>query len=286
MNAMHTVEARVEVTDLEYVLFFLKAVWYTLGAVVICGLCVSLLRSLFVRMLGGRFGQGVVIATSMLGTPVHEVGHALMCLLFGHTITDASLWQPASEDGNLGFVTHAYNPRNPYHVLGNLFIGIGPIFSGLGVLTLALWLGFPNTCEAYLSTASSMAAAGDGGLVIFLEGLKMLPRMLDEILHGTDVPLWGRIVALIVILSVAQHISLSVADIKGALKALPLYLVIILLLTVICCLIGSTAMTAVTGGLAAFSAYLTALFVIVLVSALLQLLVALPLWMLRKLLGR
>jgi type IV secretory pathway VirB3-like protein len=45
-------------------------------------------------------------------------------------------------------------------------------------------------------------------------------------------------------------------------------------------------MEAVTAALARFSAYLTALFVIVLVSALLQLVIALPVWLIRKLLGR
>ena len=126
-----------------YVLFFLRVLWYTLGAVVICGLAVSLCRKLFVSMMGGGFGRGVVLATSIIGTPIHELGHAVMCVLFGHRITAMSLWQPFSNDGNLGYVTHAYRRKNLYHILGNLFIGVGPIFSGLGVLTLALLLGFP-----------------------------------------------------------------------------------------------------------------------------------------------
>lgn len=269
-----------------YVLFFLQVLWYTLGAVVICGLCVSLCRKLFVSMMGGGFGRGIVMATSVVGTPIHELGHAIMCILFGHTITKMSLWQPFSEDGNLGYVTHAYRPRNPYHVLGNLFIGIGPIFSGLGVLTLALMLGFPDTFTAYSTTAAAMAKGGEGGLPLFLEGLKMLPRMVEEAGSGAAVPVWGRVIAVLVILSVAQHISLSPADIKGSLKAIPLYLVLVLILTLVCALIGQSAMEAVTAALARFSAYLAALFVIVLVSSLLQLAVALPVWLLRKLLGR
>ena len=71
-----------------YIRFFLLAVWYTLGATVICGLGVFLCRTLFVRMLGGGAGRGVLLATSIIGTPVHEMGHALTCLLFGHAITD------------------------------------------------------------------------------------------------------------------------------------------------------------------------------------------------------
>lgn len=271
---------------MEYVLFFLGALWYTLGAVAVCGLCVSLLRVLFIRMMGDGIGRGAVMATSILGTPVHELGHALMCLAFGHRITDMSLWQPTSPDGRLGYVTHAYSPRNLYHVLGNLFIGIGPIFSGLAVLTLALWLGFPDAFAAYMSAAADMAASGEGFFTLLLEGLKMLPRMLDELVHGTDVPTWGRIVALVVILAVSQHISLSPEDLKGSLSAIPLYLAIILVLTVVCGLLGTAAMGAVTGALARFSACLTALFVVVLASSFIQVLVALPVWGLRMLFGR
>ncbi len=271
---------------MEYALFFVRVLWLTLGSAVVCGLCVALFRRIFISMMGGGFGRGVVLATSILGTPVHELGHALMCLLFGHTITDMSLWQPSSPDGRLGYVTHAYRPRNFYHVLGNLFIGIGPIFSGLGVLTLAFWLGFPRTFSAYMTAASSMAANGEGFIALFAEGIKMLPRMLEEGMSDTEIPLWGRVIALVVILAVSQHISLSPEDIKGSLTAIPLYAILVLMLTVICGLLGADAMTKVTGALAQFSAYLTALFVIVLVSALVQLLVALPVWALRMLFRR
>ena len=187
-----------------YIRFFLLAVWYTLGATVICGLGVFLCRTLFVRMLGGGAGRGVLLATSIIGTPVHEMGHALTCLLFGHAITDMSLWQPSAPDGNLGYVTHTYNRRNPYHILGNLFIGIGPIFSGLGVLTLALWLCFPSALADYFDAASSMVAAGDGGVLLFLEGLKLFPHAIGEAITSDDVAVWLRIIGVIVILSVAQ----------------------------------------------------------------------------------
>ena len=270
---------------MSYVWFFLCAVWYTLGAVVICGLTVSLCRKLFVSMMGGGFGRGVVLATSLIGTPVHEMGHALMCLLFGHKITDMALWQPASRDGNLGYVSHGYNKRNPYHILGNLFIGIGPIFSGLAVLAAALWVGFPDSLREYATTASSMVAAGEGSLSLIPEGLKMLPRMVKE-MSSSSVPLWGQIICLLVIFSVAQHVSLSTADIKGVLTALPLYLGMVLILTAVCGLIGQAAMDTVMGGLSLFSAYLTAFFMVVLVSSFLQLVIALPVWLVRKASGR
>ncbi len=267
-----------------YILFFLRVLWYTLGAVVICGLCVSLCRTLFVHMLGGGAGRAVVMATSIIGTPVHELGHALMCLLFGHRIIAMSLWQPRATDGNLGFVTHRYNPRHPYQVLGNLFIGIGPVFSGLGVLTLVLWLCFPATLADYVAAmrATGVGDGGQGSRSLFFEGLKMLPHIVDELIGDGRVPLWGRVVGLLVLLSVSLHIDLSPDDIKGSLRAIPLYMVLVLILTVVCALLGEGVMAAVMGGLARFSALMTALFTVVLVAALVQLVLALPIWLLRR----
>jgi hypothetical protein len=109
--------------------------------------------------------------------------------------------------------------------------------------------------------------------------------MVSEI-GSSAVPVWGQIVTLLVIFSVAQHVSLSPADIKGALTAIPLYLGILLILTAVCGLCGQNAMDTVSGALALFSACLTALFTVVLVSALLQLVIALPVWLIRKLMGR
>ena len=138
-------------------------------------------------------------------------------------------------------------------------------------------------CAAFIC---GLFLLGEGFFVLFAEGLKILPRLLTELIHGDAVPLWGRILALLVILSVSQHVSLSPEDIKGALTAIPLYLAIVLIVTLVCALIGSLAMDAVLGGLAIFSAFLTALFVIVLMAALLQVLIALPVWGLRVMFGR
>lgn len=263
-----------------YVLFFLKTIWYTLGVVVLCGLCVSFFRFLFEKMLGGRWGYRVVLATSIVGTPIHELGHALMCLLFGHRITAMKLWQPRSKDGTLGFVTHTYNRRNPYHILGNLFIGIGPIFSGMGVLILAVWLGFPESFRSFAATA--LNAAEEGNIwTLLLEGITLLPRMVTELFRGETAPLWLSILSILLILAVSQHISLSMDDIKGALRAIPLYLLLVLILTVVCGLLGQGAMDTVMGGLALFSGYMTALFSLALAASLVQILLAAPLWILR-----
>ena len=115
----------------------------------------------------------------------------------------------------------------------------------------------------------------------------MLPRILGELTDsGRAIPLWGQILSLLVVLSVSQHISLSPADLKGGATALPLYGLLLLILTAVCGLMGPAAMESVTAALRLFSGYMTALFTVVLVASLIQLLLALPVWVIRVLTGR
>ena len=128
----------------------------------------------------------------------------------------------------------------------------------------------------------------EGGFKRLLgEGLDMIPRILRELTdEGRAVPLWGQILSLAVILSVSQHISLSTADIRGGFTALPLYGALILVLTAVCGLLGQSAMDAVSSALRLFSGYMTALLTVALVASLLQLILALPVWLIRLLTGR
>lgn len=72
-----------------------------------------------------------------LGTIIHELGHAVMCVLFGHKINKMVLFDPNPNSVSLGSVEHTYNPKNVYHIIGNFFIGIGPIILGILVIYVA-----------------------------------------------------------------------------------------------------------------------------------------------------
>ncbi len=266
---------------MDYVLFFLEMLFYTIGAVMICGLVVGLCEQLLIYWMGPGIGRGVVIGTSIIGTPIHELSHALMCLIFGHQIQEIKLWQPSAKDGTLGYVSHSYNRKNLYHILGNLFIGIGPIFGGLGVMTLCMYICFPQTVNTYFASVAGMVSVGSNVGDILLESLQMIPNMMGEF-SSDAVPVWGRVIGLVVMLSVSMHINLSVADIKGAATAIPLYLVLILIPTVIISLMGVGAMDTVREGLQVFSAFMFSLFAVVFVFCLLQLLIALIVYLLRR----
>ena len=63
---------------LSYLSDLLRWVILTVGVILLCGLTVELCARLFSRLIGK--GSGAVFdVTAVIGTPVHELGHAAMC---------------------------------------------------------------------------------------------------------------------------------------------------------------------------------------------------------------
>ena len=209
---------------LDFLFYFLKLLAGTLGVFFACGLIAYVIARIFSRLVGK--GSGAIFdLTSAIGTPVHELGHAVMCKLFGHKITRMQLWNPKPTNGIYGFVEHSYSRKNLWARLGNLFIGMGPLFSGLGVIILALWLCYPQLWQSYLEHSSALATY-EGTLPVrdVGEGVVMLFSGIPAAFRAD----WLKsLLGLVVILPVSLHITLSPQDIRNSLGSLPLYLFLV-----------------------------------------------------------
>ena len=197
---------------------------YFIGAVFIIGFAISLLNRLFYKISGG--GKGICYATGLLGTPIHELSHALMCLIFFHRIEEMSLYNIDEENGVLGYVRHSYNSRNIYQVLGNYFIGIAPILGGGAAIYLAARFMMPTVytdISAQLDAFASVAQLGEGW---FGNTLSAATGILKALFLGINEGFifWIFIIAAF---CVALHMNLSGADIKGALGALPILITLL-----------------------------------------------------------
>ena len=261
--------------------FYIQVLFYPIGVFIIFGLVVALFEKAF-HVFTGKTGRFLVIVTSVVGTPIHELGHALMCILFGHKITAMSLWQPNNKDGLLGYVEHTYNKRNPYQLLGNLFIGLGPIFSGLLVIFGVLSLCFPMTLNGYMTSSQLLLSEGNNLFHVFVESLKLIPSVLSE----GSISIWLKVLGIIIILSVCLHINLSPMDIKGSMRSIPIYLALCLIFSLVMWLLGENFVSDVVFGLKIWSLSSSVLYMIVVASSLSLLVLAFVFFIIRKIFGK
>lgn len=102
------------------------------------------------RRLSSRFGWKSVLVTGWLGTPVHELSHALLCVVFRHEIVDMALFKPDRNNQRLGYVVHSWKSGDLYQDIGGFFIGIAPLMGGTAVLFGLLLLFFPDEGQSSL----------------------------------------------------------------------------------------------------------------------------------------
>jgi len=200
------------------------------GLLIVIGLILGLMEQKANSYFFAAFGYKGILATAWLGTPVHEMGHALMCLIFGHKISDMRLLIINRADGTLGYVTHSYNPRSIYQTVGNFFIGIAPLISGIGALLLSLYYLLPNSFkvfEVYLQEGVMIKSFDLTFVKGFASASLVLIQSIFTLSNLFNPHFW---IFLLLAIGVSSHMALSSADIKGATQGLiSLYIVLFIL---------------------------------------------------------
>ena len=112
-----------------------------LGIFLIFGFLLSLLSDLTRKNYTQTFGEKFIIYwTGWIGTPIHEIGHAVFCVIFGLSITKIQLFNPDPHALMRGYVNYAYQKRSLFKKIGILFASAGPIILGTYLLYLVLQL--------------------------------------------------------------------------------------------------------------------------------------------------
>ena len=161
----------------------------------------------------GKLGRGFLVVTGVVGTPVHELSHAALCLVFLHKIKRIRLYRPFAKDEILGYVEHSYRPKNVYHQIGNFFIGIAPIFGGCGFLLLMMRLLLPGV---YGATAVEMASVMQHGIQDFGGYFLALGRIalgIFRVEYFSSALFW---VFVVLAVMVTSHMELSTSDIRSS----------------------------------------------------------------------
>ena len=250
----------------DLVLATLVQMAYLVAGIFVFGLLIQLVSQLTFRSLEKAFGSKGTYLVAWLGTPVHELGHVLFCLIFRHRIEDMGLFKPDPNTGTLGYVYHRWDRHNIWQVMGNFFIGVGPVILGCGVLFVLFYFLVPGGPETWGAVLAGMNGAGGGGLGGYLAALPDSSlAMLKSIFTLPNLAGWRFWVFLYLSICIAANIRLSLADVKGSLSGLVYVLLPFFIANLILMVVGSAGVTWAAGWLGAVYGLLALALVMVVI---------------------
>ncbi|CAM3115164.1 hypothetical protein [Sporolactobacillus spathodeae] len=220
-----------------YIALALNIIWLSflqffslLGGLLIAGLLLGSMEQQTNARTIQVFGMKGIYATAWIGTPIHELGHALLCLLFRHQITAIKWFQRPDDHGTIGYVMHRYHPESFYQKTGNLFIGVAPLFSGsLAIMAAAYLLLPPNSRDFFgslIAFRQTLSLLNPASWLFWLQTFIAMMGALFSPVNFYDLNYW---LFLWLSVSIASHMSLSQEDIKGASSGAGLFFLLCLL---------------------------------------------------------
>lgn len=177
------------------------------GIFFIFGFLLSKIQAAILKNYLRSVGWRGLLWTAWLGTPVHEYSHALMAVLFRHKIDQVVLFSPDAQTGELGHVSHSYNPKSFYQSLGNFFIGLAPLIIGPIILVLLLYFLVPQGREIFNQLAGS-----EKSLFALVSGIKNFLSSLFSWANLSNYRFW---IFLYLSFCLASHLAPSRSDQKS-----------------------------------------------------------------------
>jgi hypothetical protein len=163
-----------------------------------------------------------------LGTAIHELGHAVFALIFGHKIHAVRLFSPDPVNGTLGYVKHSYNKNSIYQNIGNFFIGIGPIILGAVCIYLISLILYGKLAIRFNTIFDfSILNSFDAVFIILLSVFTDTKTFISDTLVGSNSAWWKTCIMIYFIFSAGTSVSLSFSDIRTARKGLIFTMILI-----------------------------------------------------------
>jgi hypothetical protein len=205
--------------------------FYVTGSLILVGLILGLLENWANLYIQGAFGRKGILVTAWIGTPIHELGHLLMCYVFRHKINKLKLFSLKAKDRTLGYVNHSWNPKSLYQNIGNFFIGMGPIFSGTTALVIGMHLLLPDSFARVANYLSLEPAQPDQYTLTKIFALTTgLFESIFSVQNLLSLNFW---IYFTLAIAISSHIALSKEDLKGAGRGLITIFTFILLVNLV-----------------------------------------------------
>jgi len=182
-----------------------------------------------------KFGINSQVYLGCLGIVIHETSHLIMAVIFRHGIQSVRLLKlphlntrNGDDDLALGYVNHTWNQHSVYQNIGNLFIGVAPIFGCTASLLGLDYLLFPGLAHAILKLAAHPTR------LAWADSWQVLTQQVGS---------WWQLLLLLglTILIVIGGFDLSPADYQNSALGLSSTIVLLVILTTIITLLDAQA---------------------------------------------
>lgn len=161
-------------------------------------------KNLIGKLLMLNYGYKSYMFFASIGTPIHEISHAIFCVIFRHKILEMKLFKP-DRDGSLGYVSHIWNFRSAYQSAGSFFIGVAPLI--LGSALLVIFVHLIGAGQYFDGIAQySLTELFTGFVVTF-------KKVFMDINNYKNLYFY---IYLILLVAIGSHLGPSASDLRGA----------------------------------------------------------------------
>ncbi len=221
-------------------------IWIFLVGILVLGCVVShLCKKGYYAALTHR-GYKMSAVFDFIGTPVHEAGHAMMCVVFGFKIKKVVWYKPDKTNGTLGYVSFSYTKYRLVNAIGGFFTSIGPLFSGSIVIALLMWLMTPDLFATFMTGVASdntYTAVSIANVATFY-GSILWSNFVCLFAASNLINVWWYLFIFLA-LSIARHMALSGMDIRNGLNGLLILSLILLAVSLVLGIISISFQTTV-----------------------------------------
>lgn len=200
----------------------INIVIYAFGVLILLSILLNI-RNFLLR----RLSHKQLMVTAAIGTPIHELSHAIFHALSGHKIHEINFFSPNPKNNSLGYVRYSYNPKYPHHQIGRTLAGIAPLFGGIACCYgIIRWL-MPEGAQLihFIDQFLNTSTIGQtSSLTPLIEFLGRAYSLLTETEWHIENILKTAISSYLII-AISLHMTPSATDLKACLPGLLILLI-------------------------------------------------------------
>ncbi len=242
--------------------YYLQILIFTAALPLGLGLGVYFLYRTFCSLVGQGRGKPILWLLHVILVPMREFAHLVACVVSFHRVHDFCLLNPHDPEGELGFVEHSYNRKNPVAVLGNFLFAVLPAALGLALVALVVSVCFGGVFGELSASVGALVEAEAG----FGEYVKLALRFFPSMFKGQGT-LGAKIVGSLLLVVISLGVFVSLDDLVGGFSGMLLWGAVLLGFAGVTALLDARTRRLIVTFLRTFATGVAALYLVVLIFA-------------------